>query len=56
MGHLLVPVLLGMCVGSAGMRAWEARKGEAGVKPVRPAVTEPAARVSQLPRPTPPRG
>ena len=63
MGHLLVPVLLGVCLVNVGLKAWESRAPEAEARKAPPAVVKPVeARapqgepVSEVERPTLPRG
>ncbi len=63
MGHLLVPVLLGVCLVNVGLRAWESRAPVADakrapsvvVKPVEPRAVG-GLPVSQVERPGVPRG
>jgi hypothetical protein len=62
-GHLLVPVLLGVCLANVGLRAWESRSREAEARKASPAVVKPVeprgakgVPVSEVERPTLPRG
>ncbi len=66
MGHLLVPVLLGVCLVNIGLRARESRAPEADTRKAPPAVVKPVkpvepralggVPVSGVERPTLPRG
>jgi hypothetical protein len=62
-GHLLVPVLLGVCLVNVGLRAWESRAPVADAKRAAPAVVKPVEPraagglpVSEVERPRVPRG